>query len=53
MTQSQVAAYMAEKLGLTKKQGKVVLEELNALVVCELKTEGSLLLAVFGKFRKS
>jgi len=52
MTQSQVAAYMAEKLGLTKKQGKTVLEELNALVVRELKKEGSLRLAGLGIFRK-
>ncbi len=52
MTQSQVAAYMADKLGLTKKQGKTVLEELNALVVRELKKEGSLRLAGLGIFRK-
>src|ERR1039458_6919199 len=52
MTQSQVAAYMAEKLGLTKKQGKTVLEELNALVVRELKKEGSLRLAGLGICRK-
>ena len=53
MTQSQVAAYMAEKLGLTKKQGKTVLEELNALVVRELKKEGSLRLAGLGIFRSA
>jgi DNA-binding protein HU-beta len=52
MTQSQVAAYMADKLNLTKKQGKQVLEELNALVVRELKKEGSLRLAGLGIFRK-
>ena len=52
MTQSQVAAYMADKLGLTKKQGKQVLEEINGLVVRELKKEGSLRLAGLGIFRK-
>jgi DNA-binding protein HU-beta len=52
MTQSQVAAYMADKLSLTKKQGKQVLEELNALVVRELKKEGPLRLAGLGIFRK-
>ena len=52
MTQSQVAAHLAEKLELTKKQGKAVLEELNALIVRELKKEGSLRLAGLGIFRK-
>jgi len=52
MTQSQVAAYLAEKIGVTKKQAKSALEELNALVVRELKKEGSLRLAGLGIFRK-
>ncbi|HYL58139.1 MAG TPA: HU family DNA-binding protein, partial [Candidatus Acidoferrales bacterium] len=52
MTQSQVAAYMAEKIGMSKKQAKATLEELNALVVRELKKEGSLRLAGLGIFRK-
>src|ERR1700722_18959076 len=52
MTQSQVASYMAEKIGITKKQAKTTLEELNALVVRELKKEGSLRLAGLGIFRK-
>ena len=52
MTQSQVASYMAEKIGITKKQAKTMLEELNALVVKELKKEGSLRLAGLGIFRK-
>ena len=51
MTQSQVAAHLAEKLGFAKR-AKVVLEEFNALVVRELKKEGSLRLAGFGIFRK-
>ncbi len=52
MTQSQVAAHMADKLGISKKQGKQALEELTALVVRELKREGSLRLAGLGIFRK-
>jgi DNA-binding protein HU-beta len=52
MTQSQVAAHLADKLELTKKQGKAVLEEINALIVRELKKEGSLRLAGLGIFRK-
>ncbi|MGH7782008.1 MAG: HU family DNA-binding protein [Candidatus Binataceae bacterium] len=52
MTQSQVAAHMADKLGISKKAGKAALEELTALVVRELKKEGSLRLAGLGIFRK-
>ena len=52
MTQSQVAAHLADKVGITKKQGKAALEELTALVVRELKKEGSLRLAGLGIFRK-
>ncbi|MHB8382872.1 MAG: HU family DNA-binding protein [Candidatus Binataceae bacterium] len=52
MTQSQVAAHMADKLEISKKQGKAALEELTALVVRELKKEGSLRLAGLGIFRK-
>src|SRR6202162_716805 len=52
MTQSQVAAHLADKIGLTKKQAKTALEELTALVVRELKKEGSLRLAGLGIFRK-
>ncbi|HUO05153.1 MAG TPA: HU family DNA-binding protein [Candidatus Binataceae bacterium] len=53
MTQSQVAAHLAEKVGIAKKQGKAVLEELNNLVVRELKKgEGKLRLAGLGIFRK-
>ncbi|HYB91519.1 MAG TPA: HU family DNA-binding protein [Candidatus Binataceae bacterium] len=52
MTQSQVAAHLAEKVGLSKKQAKATLEELTGLVVRELKKEGSLRLAGLGIFRK-
>jgi DNA-binding protein HU-beta len=52
MTQSQVAAHLADKLGITKKQAKSALEELTGLVVRELKKEGSLRLAGLGIFRK-
>ena len=40
MTQSQVADYLANKLGIAKKHAKHVLEEINGLVVRELKKEG-------------
>jgi DNA-binding protein HU-beta len=52
MTQAQVATYLADKIGVTKKQAKSTLEELNMLVVRELKKEGSLRLAGLGIFRK-
>jgi len=52
MTQSQVAAHLSEKVGITKKQGKSALEELTALVVKQLKKEGALRLAGLGIFRK-
>jgi DNA-binding protein HU-beta len=52
MTQLQVAVYLSDKLGITKKQAKSALEELNSLVVRELKKEGSLRLAGLGIFRK-
>ena len=52
MTQSQVAAHLAEKVGITKKQAKTTLEELTGLVVKQLKKEGALRLAGLGIFRK-
>jgi DNA-binding protein HU-beta len=52
MTQSQVAAHLADKVGISKKQAKTTLEELTSLVVRELKREGSLRLAGLGIFRK-
>ena len=45
MTQSQVAAHLADKADTSKKDAKVALEELTALVVRELKKEGSLRLS--------
>ncbi len=52
MTQSQVAAHLSDKVGITKKQAKTALEELTSLVVRELRKEGSLRLAGLGIFRK-
>jgi DNA-binding protein HU-beta len=52
MTQSQVAAHLADKLSITKKEAKAGLDELTALVVRELKKEGSLRLGGLGIFRK-
>jgi len=52
MTQSQVSAYLSEKVGINKKQAKTMLETLTDLVVRELKREGSLRLAGLGIFRK-
>jgi DNA-binding protein HU-beta len=53
MTQSQVSAYLAEKVGITKKQAKSAVDELTMLVVKELKKrDGSLRLAGLGVFRK-
>lgn len=52
MTQSQVAAHLADKVQISKKDAKNVLEELTTLVVRELKKEGSLRLAGLGIFRK-
>jgi DNA-binding protein HU-beta len=52
MTQSQVAAHLAEKIGITKKQAKSAIEELTGLVVRQLRKEGALRLAGLGIFRK-
>ncbi len=52
MTQSQVSAHLAEKVGVTKKQAKAAIEELTALIVKQLKKEGALRLAGLGIFRK-
>jgi DNA-binding protein HU-beta len=52
MTQSQVAAHLADKVSISKKDAKVALEELTSLVVRELKKEGALRLAGLGIFRK-
>ncbi len=52
MTQSQVAAHLADRVKITKKDAKSALEEITNLVVRELKKEGSLRLAGLGIFRK-
>jgi DNA-binding protein HU-beta len=52
MTQAQVATHLADKVGISKKQAKSALDEITALVVRELKREGSLRLAGLGIFRK-
>jgi DNA-binding protein HU-beta len=52
MTQAQVSTHLADKVGITKMQAKTTLDEFNALVVRELKKEGSLRLAGLGVFRK-
>ncbi len=52
MTQSQVAAHLADKVNISKKDAKTALEELTTLVIRELKKEGSLRLAGLGIFRK-
>jgi DNA-binding protein HU-beta len=52
MTQTQVMGHLAEKIGINKKQAKLTLDELSALVVRELKKEGSIRLAGLGIFRK-
>ena len=52
MTQVQVATYLAEKVGIERKQSKGLLDELTALVVKQLKKEGVLRLRGLGIFRK-
>jgi DNA-binding protein HU-beta len=52
MTQAQMTAYLANKIGLSKRQAKSALDELNDLVCRQLKKEGSLRLAGLGVFRK-
>jgi DNA-binding protein HU-beta len=52
MTQAQLTAYLAEKVGITKKQTKSTLDELTAVIVRQLKKEGTLKLAGLGVFRK-
>ena len=43
---------MVDKVGISKKAAKQALDELNLLVVRELKKEGSIRLAGLGIFRK-
>jgi DNA-binding protein HU-beta len=52
MTQTQVMGHLAEKVGISKKDAKLALDELNSLVLRELKKEGSIRLAGLGIFRK-
>ena len=52
MTQTQVMGHLVEKIGISKKEAKLTLDELNALVVRELKKEGSIRFAGLGIFRK-
>ena len=52
MTQAQMTAYLAAKLGISKRQAKSTLDELNELVTRQVKKEGSLRLAGLGVFRK-
>lgn len=52
MTQTQMTAYLAEKIGISKRQAKSTLDELNELVTRQVKKEGSLRLAGLGVFRK-
>ncbi len=52
MTQSQISTHLADKVGISKKQAKSVLDELATLIVKELKKEGKLRLAGVGIFTK-
>jgi nucleoid DNA-binding protein len=52
MTQTQMTAYLADKIGISKRQAKSTLDELDELVTCQLKKEGSLRLAGLGVFLK-
>ena len=52
MTQSQVMEHLVKTVGINKKDAKLTLDELNTLIVRELKKEGSIRLAGLGIFRK-
>ena len=52
MTQSQIMDHLVKTIGMNKKSAKLALEELNLLVVRELKREGSIRLSGLGVFRK-
>jgi DNA-binding protein HU-beta len=52
MTQSQVMEHLVKTVGISRKHAKLTLDELNTLVVRELKKEGSIRLAGLGVFRK-
>jgi nucleoid DNA-binding protein len=44
--------YLADKIDISKKEAKLTINELNALIVRELKKEGSIRFAGLGIFRK-
>ena len=52
MTQTQIMAYLVSKVGISKRQAKSMIDELNELITRQLKKEGSLRLAGLGVFRK-
>jgi DNA-binding protein HU-beta len=52
MTETQLLAYLADKIGIAKRQAKSTLDEFHELISCQLKREGSLRLAGLGVFRK-
>src|SRR6202048_4138740 len=52
MTQTQVMGHLVDKIGISKKEAKLTIDELNALIVRELKKEGSIRFAGLGIFRK-
>ena len=41
MTQTQMTAYLADRIRISKRQAKSALDELNELVIRQLKKEGS------------
>ena len=47
-----MTTYLAEKVGIDKKQSKGLLDELTAVIVKTLKKEGVLRLSGLGIFRK-
>jgi nucleoid DNA-binding protein len=50
MTQSQMTAYLADTIGISKRQAKSALDEINELVTRQLKKEGLIRLAGLGVF---
>ena len=52
MTQTQVMGHLVEKIGISKKEAKLTIDGLIALIVRELKKEGSIRFAGLGVFRK-
>jgi nucleoid DNA-binding protein len=53
MTQTQMAAYLAKKIGITKQQAKSTFDELNELVTRQIKKEGSPVKSLNVKFHYS